>query len=232
MSWIVEAFLRALKLLAKADGVVVAAAMNSLCFSVLAVALALGPALIIGFALPRRSQEVWVKCLLGLLRAFMALPTVVIGLGTFLFFSRQGPLGDLGLLFTGSAIVFGEFFLALPILTVLIHSSLEQLQPELRETALTLGANFWQCLALECRESQPGLTVAGLTAFGRCVTELGIATMVGGNIEQKTQTLSTAIAEKTSQGLFEQSLALGLLLLALGLGVSLLTSLLQGSRCS
>jgi tungstate transport system permease protein len=59
------------------------------------------------------------------------------------------------------------------------------------------------------------------------VTEVGAALMVGGNIRGYTRTLTTAIALETAQGDFAQGIALGTILLAVALGVNLLSYWLQ-----
>ena len=59
-----------------------------------------------------------------------------------------------------------------------------------------------------------------LTAFARCVTELGIAMMVGGNIKDQTRTLATATALETARGEFSRGLAMGIILLVIALGVT------------
>ena len=66
-------------------------------------------------------------------------------------------------------------------------------------------------------EARTGVTLAILAAFSRCVTELGIAMMVGGNLKGRTRTLATATAMETSKGEFAQGLAMGLVLLSIAL---------------
>ena len=54
-----------------------------------------------------------------------------------------------------------------------------------------------------------------VTAFGRVVTEVGVAMMLGGNIRYHTRTMTTAISLETSKGEFAQGIALGLVLLGI-----------------
>ena len=58
-----------------------------------------------------------------ILNTLMALPTVVVGLLIFSFISRQGPLGEMGLLYTPTAIIIGEVILATPIIAALTLSA-------------------------------------------------------------------------------------------------------------
>ena len=74
------------------------------------------------------------------------------------------------------------------------------------------------------------ILLALLTALARCVTELGIAMMLGGNIRGQTRTLTTATALETSRGEFERGLAMSLVIVAVGLAVTVGVSLLNRRR--
>ena len=79
-------------------------------------------------------------------------------------------------------------------------------------------------------EARRGVALALLTAFARCVTELGVAMMVGGNVKFRTRTLTTATALETARGEFERGIAMSLLLLLMAVGVTLLIALLGRKR--
>ena len=66
-----------------------------------------------------------------------------------------------------------------------------------------------------------------ITGFGRAIGEVGIAMMVGGNIEGFTRTMTTAIALETSKGSFEFALSLGIVLLFLALFINILVQFYQ-----
>ena len=78
------------------------------------------------------------------------------------------------------------------------------------------------------REVRFGVTASVLNGFGRVISEVGCAMMVGGNIAGVTRNIPTAIALETSKGEFAQGIALGAVLLVLALGVNIVLSLLQG----
>jgi tungstate transport system permease protein len=158
----------------------------------------------------------------------MSTPTVLIGLLTYAAFSRRGPLGVLGLLYSPTAMVIGEALLAAPMFVALTRGAVETLDPRARETALTLGAGRARTLAVLVREAAPALWAAALSVFGRVVSELGIALMVGGNIRGETRTLTTAMALATSRGDFELATALGGVLLVVALGVVVAAEALKG----
>jgi tungstate transport system permease protein len=150
----------------------------------------------------------------------MALPTVAVGLLVYAFLSRRGPLGFLGLLHTPGAIVAGEFILALPIVTAMAIAGLRALDPRAVETARTLGAGPLQAAVVVLVEGRYVLLAAVAAGFGRVVTEVGSAVMVGGNIAHYTRTMSTAIALETSRGEFGLGMGLGIVLILLALGVN------------
>jgi len=167
------------------------------------------------------------RVLTTLLNTLMALPTVVVGLLLFGLFSRQGPLGPWGLLFTPWAMIAGQIVLATPIVANYTLATVAGADPRILPTALTLGAgrlrSTWQLL-LEVRFGMMAAIVAG---FGRVIAEVGVAMMLGGNIRGTTRTMTTAIALETSKGEFAFGLALGLVLMSVALIVNLFLNLLQ-----
>lgn len=165
-----------------------------------------------------------------LLRVGMSLPTVVIGLLLYAILSRRGLLGDLDLLYTKTAIIAGEFFLAFPLLATLAHGTTASLDRVVVETSLTLGAGKWRALGKALGERRAALAAAYLAAFGRCITELGIAITIGGNFAEQTRTLPSMIQLELTLGQFGRALAPGLLLLLLALFATLLTMRLSGEN--
>ncbi|MBI4508483.1 MAG: ABC transporter permease [Deltaproteobacteria bacterium] len=159
--------------------------------------------------------------------ALMAVPTVLIGLLVYALLSKRGPLGPLGLLYTPTAMIFGEALLALPLIVALSRAAVENLDVRAKETAVTLGAGPFRTVMVLANEARPALLAAILGAFGRVVSELGIALMVGGNIRGETRTLTTTMTLATSRGDFELAAALGVVLLVLALGVVLLAEVMR-----
>lgn len=164
------------------------------------------------------------------LRTLTALPTVVVGLLAYAILSRRGLLGPLGLLYTPSAMVIGQTVLVTPLLAALTVAVVGGADPRIHETALTLGASRLRAAATVLAEMRRGLLAAVATGFGRLVSELGVALMVGGNIEGTTRTMTTAIALETSKGEFALGFALGLVLLAVALVVNAVVWLLGPPR--
>jgi tungstate transport system permease protein len=164
------------------------------------------------------------------LNTMMAFPTVVIGLLFYALLSRRGPLGTLGLLFTPAGISIGLFVLALPTVVNLTLAAIQGLDPRLIVTCRLLGATTIQQTMKILREARFAITAAIVVAFGRVISEVGIAMMLGGNIRGLTRTMTTAIALETSKGEFELGLALGIVLLTVALGVNAMLFLLQRGK--
>lgn len=214
-----EGIREAFGLLVDGDPLVWDAALRSVWVSAFAVALATLVGLPVGTWLAR--VAFFGRGLLVMVfRAGMAFPTVFVGLMTYALFSRRGPLGPLELLYTPWVIVIGEFLLALPLITSITHGAVKALDPRVGETAKTLGAGVFRRWRTYLSEARVGVLLAVLTAFARCVTELGVAMMVGGNIKHRTRTLATATALETGKGEFARGLAMGALLLAIAMGVT------------
>ena len=221
-----DGIVEAARVLGSFEPLVMGAAWRSLWVSSLAVLAAALIGLPLGTMLARR--PFWGRGFVVLAaRASMAVPTVFLGIVCYALFSRRGPLGAADLLYTPWVIVIGEMLLALPITISISHGAIRALDPRVAQTARTLGANTLRRCWTYVSEARIGITLAVLTAYARCVTELGIAVMVGGNIRGHTRTLSTAIALETGKGELGRGLAMGFILLAVALmvtvGISMLT---------
>jgi tungstate transport system permease protein len=159
--------------------------------------------------------------------AFLGIPTVVLGLVLFLFFSRSGPLGMFGLLFTPLVISIGQAILITPILVSFVTSAIESIDLELRDLARTLGSTELQASTAILREATGGVTLAIIAGFNRAFSELGVAMMLGGNIYGLTRLLTTAIALETARGEIAFSIALGVILVSIVYVLSLALNYLR-----
>jgi tungstate transport system permease protein len=167
------------------------------------------------------------RLIITLLNTLMALPTVVVGLVLFGLFSRQGPLGSLGLLFTPWAMIAGQTVLAAPIVANYVLAAVSGSDRRIMDTALTLGATPYQAGIQLLKEIRYGVMAAVIAGFGRVIAEVGVAMMLGGNIRGLTRTMTTAIALETSKGEFAFGLSLGIVLLGVALFVNLFLNFLQ-----
>jgi tungstate transport system permease protein len=156
------------------------------------------------------------------LNGLMGLPPVVVGLLVFLALSRSGPLGFLGLLFTPKAMIIAQAVLITPIIAALTRQVIEDLWGEYRDefTAMQVApVQRVQALLWDARFSLVTILLAG---FGRAAAEVGAVMIVGGNIDGFTRVMTTTIALETSKGNLALAIGLGVVLIALILGVNAL----------
>lgn len=220
MDFILDGLSRALELLLNLDPETFSAVQATLATTFLAVTAALALGIPAGFCLgffdfPGK------RALRAVADTALSLPTVVIGLLVFAFLSQRGPLGHLGLLFTIPGMALGLTILGLPIIVTMTATAVEGMDRRLTEALLTLGANRGQLASASLWEARFPVMLAALTAFGRIVSEVGIAMMVGGNIKWQTRTITTAIAMETGKGEFAMGIALGLVLMSMAFLVTL-----------
>ena len=226
MEYLINAFMTALKLIVTLDYEVMNCTLISLKVSCIAVFFATTIGIPLGFLIAL-NQFSGKRTLITLLNTMMALPTVVVGLFVFSSISRQGPFGVLGLLFTPTAMVIGQFILATPIITALSISAIQGVDPRIRITALALGARSYQVVIPIILEARFAIMAAVIAGFGRIIGEVGSAMMLGGNIRGYTRSITTAIALETSKGEFSLGLALGIILLTVALSINMLLRSLQ-----
>jgi tungstate transport system permease protein len=228
MSFVWDSFATAARLLATLDREVLAAARTSLgcaLWSTLLAALIGVPlGAVVGMSTFRLKRLV-----MTLLNTLLALPTVVIGLVLYGALSRQGPLGGLDLLFTPAALIVGQSVLAIPIVSAYAATAVQGADPRVVPTALTLGCGRFRTVLLLLREVRLPVVAAVIAGFGRVISEVGVAMMLGGNIRAYTRTMTTAIALETSKGEFGFGLAIGLVLVCVALAVNVAFNHLQGA---
>lgn len=165
--------------------------------------------------------------LISVIQTLFSLPTVVVGLLVFMLFSRAGPLGELDIMFTPAVMVIGQVILVMPLILGFILSALRGVDKAISETAISLGANRLQAAVITLREARYAVLTAVIMGFGRALSEVGLALMVGGNIKGFTRTLTTAISLETSKGDIELALALGIILLLIALVINITLNRLQ-----
>lgn len=226
MQEIWQGFLRALQLIVSFDTEVVEITARTLmisgtsCLISALISLPLGS--VVHFArFPGK------RPLITVIQTLFSIPTVAVGLFVFVLFSHTGPLGGLNLLFTPTVMIIGQVLLVVPLMLGLVISALSGIDRTVAETAVSLGADRFQMSRAVFKEARFAVLAAVILGFGRAISEVGLAIMVGGNIRGFTRVLTTAISLETSKGDIELSLALGIILLAVALLVNLALNRLQ-----
>lgn len=158
---------------------------------------------------------------IAVLNALMGLPPVVVGLIVYVFLSRSGPLGVLGLLFTPSAMVIAQVIIIVPLVASIAHQSLRELWSDYHDLLISMNASQGQRIKALLWDGRRALLTAALAGFGRAIGEVGAIMVVGGNIDHATRVLTTAIALETGKGDFAMALGLGFVLIAMAITVNL-----------
>jgi len=165
----------------------------------------------------------------AVIESLVGIPTVLLGLLLYILLSSSGPLAPLGikLLYTPQAIILGESILVTPLMISTSYRVLKNSVVMYGELALSLGASKTQVMTLIVKESLPGVVASIIMSFSRALGELGIAMMVGGNISGYTRVMTTAIALGVARGEFEEAIALGLVLMAIMVVISVTLKLIN-----
>ena len=220
---------QAFQLILSGDPEIYGIVSRSLLFSGTAVILAIlwGTPLSMLIAMKEFRGKTVVKTFLNTL---IGLPTVVLGLILFLIFSRGGPLGFLGLLYTPGAIMIGQAILVTPILVSIGVSAIESVDPEIMSLAQTLGASESQAQIAVLKEAINGVVLSDLASFNRAIGELGVVLLVGGNIAgggNRTDVLTTAISRDVQIGETGLAVALGILLVIILFTINIIVVVLR-----
>jgi len=165
-------------------------------------------------------------------RTLMGMPPVVAGLIVYLLLMRQGPLGFMGILFTVEAMVIAQVVLITPIITGMVYTYAVRSAPGIRIFAKIMGAGKFQTQLLFLREMKGEFYFAVVTAFSRAISEVGAVMIVGGNIQGKTRTMTTAITMLRSMGDFSQGITLGILLLVIAFTLQSFSDILRKNEKS
>lgn len=224
-----DAVVQALHLIVSLDSEVVDITWRSLRISVASTLLAALVCIPLGGLITFRSFR-GKRLLINIIQTLYSLPTVCVGLLVYIFVSHAGPLGMLDLVFTPTAMVIGQMLLITPVMLGMTISALGAVDKTIKDTTLSLGASEFQAIWAIIKEARFAIVAALLLGFGRAISEVGAAMLIGGNIWRYTRVLTTAISLATTQGDFALALALGIILIGVAMIVSLAANMIQQRR--
>lgn len=232
MADVISGIAEAFQLILSGDPEIYGIVFRSLFFSGTAVILAIlwGTPLAMLIAMKDFRGKTIIKTILNTL---IGLPTVVLGLILFLIFSRGGPLGFLGLLYTPAAIILGQAVLVTPILVSIGVSAIESVEPEIMNLSQTLGASESQSQMAVLKEAANGVILSDIASFNRAIGELGVVLLVGGNIAgggNRTDVLTSAISRATQINEVGLAIALGILLMIIVFMVNVIVVVLRNTN--
>lgn len=131
----------------------------------------------------------------------LVLPPSVLGFYLLLFMGPNGPLGKLTealglgyLTFTFTGLLVGSAVYSLPFMVQPLQNAFESIGSRPSEVAATLGASpvqtFFHVTLPLCRS---GFLSGIVLTFAHTIGEFGVVLMIGGNVPEKTQVVSTEI---------------------------------------
>jgi sulfate/thiosulfate transport system permease protein len=164
-----------------------------------------------------------------------ALPTAVAGITLTSLYGPQGWFGSylsqLGIqgVFSPLGITIALIFIGLPFVVRTLQPVIADLDRELEEAAVSLGANRTQVVF---RVILPYLYPAWLVGFGmafaRAIGEYGSVVFIAGNMPMKTEIASLLVITKLTQYDYAGAAAVAFVLLLLSFGLLLVLNALQG----
>jgi tungstate transport system permease protein len=226
MSALVDGFIQAFQLIVTLDPEVLDITARSILISLTATLIGSLIAIPIGGFIHFKEFG-GKRGLITVIQALYALPTVLAGLLVFLLISRAGPFGFLHLMYTPAAIIIGQIVLIIPLMIGMTLIALSGVSQTKQDTVISLGATATQTVITIVKEARFAILGGVILGFGRAISEVGAAMILGGNIRYYTRVLTTAIALETSMGDLSFSIALGIILLAIALVVTGILFLVQ-----
>lgn len=164
-----------------------------------------------------------------------ALPTAVAGICFATLYAPSGWIGsffepwNLPVINTPSGIVIALIFIGFPFVVRTLQPVLEELEPEVEESAYCLGANRWKTF---CKILFPHILPALLTgttlAFARSLGEYGSVIFIAGNLPMKTEIAPLMIMSKLDQFDYAGASAVAFVLLVMSFGMLLVLNGIQG----
>jgi sulfate transport system permease protein len=162
-----------------------------------------------------------------------AMPTAVAGIALTAVYSANGWIGQLleqmgiKVAFAPLGVVTALTFIGLPFVVRTVQPMLQDLDAEVEEAAVSLGASRWQTFARVIMPSiLPALLTGFALAFARALGEYGSVIFISGNLPFRTEITTLLIMTKLEQFDYAGATAIASVMLvasfALLLGINLL----------
>ena len=146
-----------------------------------------------------------------------ALPTIVAGLTLLALYGPTSPVG-INVAFTQAAVLMALLFVTLPFVIRSVQPVLIELDKEMEEAALSLGAgNRTVFLRVILPNLVPAILSGAALAFARAVGEFGSIILLSGNIPFKTQVASVFIFKQIESDNAIGAAAIAVVLMAISL---------------
>lgn len=170
----------------------------------------------------------------GLIDLPFALPTAVAGISLTAIYSQNGWIGQylepLGLkvAFTPIGITIALIFIGLPFVVRTVQPVIEELQKDVEEAAVSLGAKRWTTFRrVLFPELLPPLLTGFALAFSRSIGEYGSVVFISGNMPMRTEIVPLLIMTKLEQYDYAGATAIAMLMLVVSFALLLVINVLQ-----
>jgi sulfate transport system permease protein len=163
-----------------------------------------------------------------------ALPTAVAGIALATIYAPNGWIGGLfaplgiKLAFTPVGVLLALIFIGLPFVVRSLQPVLQDLDREVEEAAVSLGASRWQTFRLVILPAiLPALLTGFALAFARAVGEYGSVIFIAGNMPLVSEIAPLLIVIKLEQFDYAGAAAIGVIMLAASFLILLIINLVQ-----
>ncbi|ALS20634.1 MULTISPECIES: sulfate ABC transporter permease subunit CysT [Paenibacillus] len=163
-----------------------------------------------------------------------ALPTAVAGIALTTIYSQNGWVGSLlepmgiKIAFTPLGIMLALTFIGIPFVVRTVQPVIEELEKEVEEAAVSLGAKRWRTFRkVIFPELLPPLLTGFTLAFARAVGEYGSVVFISGNMPMKTEIAPLLIMTKLEQYDYAGATAIALVMLVISFLMLLVINYLQ-----
>ena len=183
----------------------------------------------------------WLKGPIGAVVALpLVLPPTVLGFYLLITMGPHGPVGQftqwlgIGLLpFSFAGLVVASVFYSLPFVVQPLQNAFEAIGERPLEVAATLRASPWDTFfSVVLPLARPGFITASILGFAHTVGEFGVVLMIGGNIPERTRTVSVQIFDHVESMEYAQAhwLSAGMLLFSFLILLALYSSQARPSQ--
>ena len=163
-----------------------------------------------------------------------ALPTAVAGIALATIYAPNGWIGSLvaplglKIAFTPLGVLLALIFIGLPFVVRSLQPVLQDLDKEIEEAAVSLGANRGQTFRLVILPAiLPALLTGFALAFARAVGEYGSVIFIAGNMPLVSEIAPLLIVIKLEQFDYAGAAAIGVIMLAASFLILLVINLVQ-----
>ena len=163
-----------------------------------------------------------------------ALPTAVAGIALTTIYSENGWIGhylaQFGIkgAYSRLGVVIALTFIGLPFVVRTVQPTLQDLDQEIEEAAISLGATRWQTFyRVLFPMVLPALLTGFALSFARALGEYGSVVFISGNMPMKTEITSLLIIMKLEQYDYAGATSIAVVMLVVSFFLLLIINLLQ-----